>query len=71
MNKVTEKLPSTVHVRDIARALGCHAQTVRRMVRNGDLPKPMRIGRGRPFWPAFEIEAALKRAVPADQNKAA
>lgn len=58
-------------IADVADAIGCTRTTVANMIKRGDIPAPMRLGKSRPFWPAFEIETALKRAAPADQSKAA
>lgn len=69
MNKVTENLPEAVRIGDLAIHLGCTRQTIANMVRRGDLPEPMRLGRSRPFWPRFEVEHILKRP-SADKHEA-
>jgi predicted DNA-binding transcriptional regulator AlpA len=74
MNKMTEKSKATksvIRIGDLTAALGCSRQTITNMIARGDIPQPMRLGKSRPFWPAFEIEAALKRCPVVDQNKAA
>ena len=58
-------------IADVADAMGCTRTTIANMIKRGDIPAPMRLGKSRPFWPAFEIEAALKRTAPTDQPKQA
>jgi excisionase family DNA binding protein len=50
-----------MRIADVASALGCSRMTVTNMIKRGDLPAPIKLGASRPFWPAFEIEAALMR----------
>lgn len=46
---------------DAANILGCSRATLWRRVKDGTIPKPIRIG-GMTRWPASEIQAVIERA---------
>lgn len=57
-----------VTVRDLAGALGCHAETVKTMGRDGRLPAPIMIGKRR-YWRQSAIEAFLAEGGKASPAK--
>ncbi len=50
--------------RDVAQRLACDERTVRRLSREGKLPRPIKVGR-RLRWRAAEIDEWLERRRPA------
>lgn len=50
-------------VRELAKALSISPRTVWKLVANGELPQPIRLGRRLPRWPAIVIADWLKKKV--------
>jgi len=50
-------------VSDLARVLGTSTRTIWRLLEQGKLPKPARLG-SRPRWPADEVRNWIKAGMP-------
>jgi predicted DNA-binding transcriptional regulator AlpA len=44
---------------DLLALIGCAPKTLRRMVRDGSLPPPLPLGRGKHWWNREQVEKAL------------
>ncbi len=62
--RVTVPTSRLLTARDVAQRLVCDERTVRRLSREGKLPRPIKVGR-RLRWRAAEIDEWLERRRPA------